>query len=305
MASILQGVLNATTSLARAVAATYHGLRDADFTENKRFTVIRHSPSFVLYRGADTIVPLTVLVKGSEPAPKGHKVWLVRRGWRAGLFGWTVGSMLGGGGGQGIDVTPEQTESWDRTQTLDERIKERYQKDLDAVLAGTEGVRQHAVETCQVRIPVRSGDGYFRLRLSAPARDSETLAYSPTFRLGSLSLHSACPRGATIITLIPEVLVRSLSAAAWGLFYAAFPFLSLAERLPGRWGQRAMHWAYRAAGGDERKKQLDERYSVSERVNMAQRQVYQTVPFASAGVRTSYDIEQDNQRGRGGYVFQR
>jgi hypothetical protein len=109
---------------------------------------------------------------------------------------------------------------------------------------------------------VSSGDGYFRLVItSSPSPLSvagvpSLIATSPSFRIGSLSLSSAHPRGSTPLGLIPELLVRSLfiagRTAAFALFYAAFPFLKIATWMPGPVKQWALSVLYRSAGGEER-----------------------------------------------------
>lgn len=114
----------------------------------------------------------------------------------------------------------------------------------------------------EVHIPVSSGDGYFRLILTTSpstlslAQLPSVITTSPTFRVGSISLASAHPRGATAIGLIPELLARSLfvagKTAAYAAFYAAFPFLKVASWVPGPWKQWAVRVLYRSAGGEER-----------------------------------------------------
>ena len=64
-----------------------------------------------------------------------------------------------------------------------------------------------------VHIPVSSGDGYFRLRITAD-NSRKTLAVSPVFRIGSISWASAHPQGASVLGLVPELLVRSSFVAA-------------------------------------------------------------------------------------------
>lgn len=64
-----------------------------------------------------------------------------------------------------------------------------------------------------MHIPVSSGDGYFRLRVTSD-NSRKTLAVSPVFRIGSISWASAHPQGASIIGLFPELLVRTSFIAA-------------------------------------------------------------------------------------------
>lgn len=48
-----------------------------------------------------------------------------------------------------------------------------------------------------------------------------------------------------------------------------------------------------------------EKMKVQDKINGAREGVYKTVPFASAGVRTDYDLDLDAKAGRGGVCFLR
>jgi len=246
-------------------------------------------------------------VFGSAPLPDDRKVFLQRRGYRTGLLGWTLGSLLGGAHHPGWEVTPQKHELWSSTTLLSAKQREQYDKDVSRLFTPSYAPGQKVRETFLVHIPVASGDGYFRLRVTT--RRDEDLAVSAVFRIGSLTWASAQPRGATPVGIIPELGVRAAflaaKTAAWTAFYAAFPFLKIAEYLPGQFGNRWMLAAYKLAGGDAKRAELDERYGVTERFRQANDKVQKTVPFGAAGVRTNKDLERDREEGRGGVAFER
>lgn len=124
--------------------------------------------------------------------------------------GWTFGSLLGGSHLPGIDVTPVDTiHPSDLPKTKRKRLENDFARLFRQVpLSGPRGT-QRPVETLHVHIPVKAEDGYYRLRVTSDAGGKNEIAVSPSFRVGSLSLGSASPRGATPIGLIPELLVRS------------------------------------------------------------------------------------------------
>lgn len=187
--------------------------------------------------------------------------------------GWTFGGLLGGSKLPGLDVTPASSESWDRPKTIGSKQQTQIDKDINRLFDPSKipipSTESHLLETLLVHIPVRSGDGYFRLRVTS-ANGRKTIAESPVFRVGSLTWSSAHPQGATPLGLVPEMGARSAflagKTAAWAGFYAAFPFLKISQMIPGLgvWSQRMIQWAYVAAGGDAKKQELDERFRVSE-----------------------------------------
>jgi hypothetical protein len=231
---------------------------------------------------------------------------LQRRGWRTGLFGWTIGGWVGGTLGKEIDVTPATAGYW---KTVDTRKAAQYDKEIHQFLDTMGSPKdQRVLETDFVHIPVAAGDGYFRLLVK---HSGSVIASSASFRVGSLSLSSAHPRGASVVTLVPEVLLKSGSVAAntaaWASFYTAFPFLKVAQMLPGtsNWGTWALNRAYKYAGGEQTAAELKERYKLEERRMQAEESVYRNVPFGSVGVRTAYDLVEDAKRGKGGVYFRR
>ncbi|QRV93423.1 hypothetical protein RhiJN_21441 [Ceratobasidium sp. AG-Ba] len=296
-----------------AIVETFKYLNEAEINRGT-YSVLRHTRPFVLYQGANTVVPISVF--GPQPLPADRRVFLQRRGYRTGLLGWTVGGLLGGSKLPGIDVTPASSESWNRPTTLNSKQQTQIDKDIERLFTSTASssesplLESRLLETLLVHIPVRSGDGYFRLRVTS-ANGKKTIAESPAFRVGSLTWSSAHPQGATPLGLIPEMGARSgfLAArtAAWAGFYAAFPFLKISQFVPGLgpWSRRAIEWAYSAAGGDAKKQELDERFRVSETWRKANDRMYKEVPFGAAGIRTAADLMADDEAGRGGVAYDR
>ncbi|QRW20987.1 FAD-binding domain protein [Rhizoctonia solani] len=292
-----------------ALVETFKYLNEAEIKYGA-YSVLRHTRPFVLYQGANTTVPVSVF--GPEPLPKDRKVFLQRRGYRTGLFGWTFGGWLGGSKLPGIDVTPASSESWSRPTTLSSKHQTQIQKDISRLFNPDSSAvpNSRLLETLLVHIPVRSGDGYFRLRITS-ANGKKTIAESPVFRVGSLTWASAHPQGATPLGLVPELGARSLfltgQAAAWAGFYAAFPFLKIGQMVPGLgpWSQRMLQWAYSAAGGDMKRQELDERFKVSETFRKANDRLYKEVPFGAAGIRTAADLVADDEAGPGGVAYDR
>ena len=117
---------------------------------------------------------------------------------------------MGGAKLPGIEVTPS-TEITDSSLSTSE--KRHYENDVSRLFPPARAEAHKPQERMIVHIPVSSGDGYFRLRVTSD-NSRKTLAVSPVFRIGSISLASAHPQGATLIGLFPELLLRSSFIAA-------------------------------------------------------------------------------------------
>ncbi|KAJ7738264.1 hypothetical protein DFH07DRAFT_892725 [Mycena maculata] len=293
------------TAGSTAISA-FHALNDAEplWVLGAPYSTVRHIRPWVYYRGTSTVVPISIL--GRKPLPADRTISLQRRGWRTGLLGWTMGGWMGGTIGKEVDVTPTSAGYW---ETVDAEKRAQYDKEIEQFLHSASAPKDHRVlETDFVHIPVSAGDGYFRLLINKSGR---AIASTASFRVGSLSLSSAHPRGASVVTVVPELLVKSGSVAAataaWASFYAAFPFLKVAQMVPGTstWGAWALNRAYKLAGGEQTAAEVKERYRVEERRLRAEESVYRNVPFGSVGVRTAYDLEQDAKLGKGGVYFRR
>ncbi|KDN52268.1 hypothetical protein K437DRAFT_254455 [Tilletiaria anomala UBC 951] len=336
MAFLLNAALSMTASAYRAGTSLFGTHTAATDTHLS----ILHSPLLVLYRGSETYVSVTVLEfekggAGKQRRDGGVQVSLIRRGWRAGIFGWAIAKYLGAKTVKGIDVTPatehgrpnsksaleggESSGSRARTAFPAKQL-ESYEKETrqfvqdqaktthELLCDGVSSISQRnvvPVATHIVRIPARANDGYFRI---AFCYSDGSVSVSPDFRIFSFSLSSACPRGAALLppTIAPELILRALSTALHAFLLGLFPIAAILEKiLPRAWTRRFMRWAYNRIGGDERKDKLLEKYEMKERLGKATESFYETVPFASAGVRTSHDLAKDQEYGIGGVTYWR
>ncbi|THH08855.1 hypothetical protein EW145_g2431 [Phellinidium pouzarii] len=285
------------------VGETYNFMTDRKVSYGDHYSILRHSKPFVVYQGTKTQVPITIF--GDARLPEDRKVFLQRRGYRTGIFGWTLGGMLGGSKLPGIDVTPaEELES----SSLPARRLSQLNADISRLFFSQQ-YSQKPLQTLIVHIPVSAGDGYFRLRVTA-GDEHKTIAVSPSFRIGSLSWSSAHPQGATPAGLVPELLVRSVFVAAkttaYASFYATFPFLKLAEWTPGPWRQYAMQALYTHALTKDQQAQVSDNISKGKvGYQRAHESIYRKVPFGAVGVRSTADLEKDELLGRAGSWFSR
>lgn len=270
------------------------------------YTVHLHGSPLILYRGGHSYVHLTV--SGPNVANADLKAALVRRGWRAGFVGWSGAKYLGATD-SGKDVTPATRKAWSASNDSDEppRIAPKKRQQIDAAIdsTGVESAKRQEHSTMSIRLPASEGDGYFRVVLVKGGAGKEKI-YSPTFRLYSLSLSSACPRGSSILppTLVPELLLRTISTILYAALLALSPLGFLAKYMP----RGITRWiggkVYRAAGGDAKRDAAFNKYGVQEKLDSAKSQVAK-VPWASAGVRTSWDRKKDEELGVGGVRWTR
>lgn len=351
---MLQRILSFLASLLGYVFGNLSSLVTATHESTPTHTVLLHTSPVVRYRGPQTYLPISVVAHNvderdlranTSAVVEGIRITLVRRGWRAGLFGWTAARYLGVRTDGGVEVTPASVKRWDvahdgaaqadslddydshklddeddpaplelPTPTVSSKRQTSFDKQLKH-LAMAHGVPPgHVVSTHLVRLPVSSGDGYFRLCLQVPdsagggKRRSLVTAYSPTFRLFSLSLSSACPRGSSVLppTIVPELLLRTLSTALLGSLFALSPLALLADKvLPSSVGRWLLRRLYRALGGDEKRAQAMQRWNAGQRWEQLKRLVDSGVPWSGAGIRTAWEIERDEKRQRGGVSFVR
>jgi len=299
-----------TGALYSRIGDAYNYLSDGEVSYGKNYAVLRHSRPFILYRGTKTNVLISVF--GNEPLSSNRKVYLQRRGWRTGLFGWAIGGLLGGSHYPGIDVTPVVS-STTTNQELSQSEMLAIKNDITRLLSESTSSQYPHQQTLCVHIPVASGDGYFRLVITtSPSSLSvagipSLVAASPVFRVGSIAFSSAHPRGASLLGLVPELLARSLfvagKTAAYAAFYAAFPFLKVATWIPGPWKQWALQMLYNTAGGEERF-QLQSRVDrMNQSLKKANDKLYKSVPFGAVGVRTAADLLKDDELGRQGFYL--
>ena len=204
-------------------------------------------------------------------------------------------------------------ETLQETRQIALKRKEKIDKQVKAQSSGIETVdtsssSTRVLGTYKCRIPVQTGDGYFRLwvTMPSPIAMGQIGIPSPTFRLFSFSLTSASPRGAALLpipVIVPELALRSISIALTTLVYGLFPVATIIDKLLPRWmSRRFINWIYTRVGAKGKTDQLKEKYQVDQKVEQAKEQV-KKVPFASAGIRTDWDLERDAKRGRGGWAY--
>ncbi|UZJ56216.1 hypothetical protein CBS101457_005536 [Exobasidium rhododendri] len=298
-----------------------------------KYTVLLHTSPLVRYQSPLYVV-ISLVTHDVDATttidPSSLKITLVRRGWRAGLLGWSAARYLGVSLKNGIDISPEHQEKWgaesggDDDMEMEHKGQEGKDEDQVALLPkpALSTKRQESIEkqlksttirhglpphkvlaTCLVRIPAQSGDGYFRLAIDAARQPT---AFSPSFRIFSLSLSSACPRGSSLLppTVVPELLLRTLSTILYSALLALFPVAAILEKvLPRSWARWMMLKLYRSLGMEQKTQKLMKNYNVQERLDVAKTQVDQKIPWASAGIRTQFEIRRDEQRGVGGVTY--
>jgi len=327
---MISKIVNLFGSILFYVYNSLRALFSTTHSTNGKYTVLLHTSPLVRYKS-----PLYVLVsilthdveKDQRVDLGGLKVTLVRRGWRAGLLGWNAASYLGMSMKNGPDVSPEHQERWGEQSGGEETFEMKEDEDdqdqvamlpkpvlstkrqtsIEKQLKSTtirHGLPPHKVlATCLVRVPASSGDGYFRLAIDMTG---QPVAFSPSFRIFSLSLSSACPRGSSLLppTVVPELVLRTLSTALYSALLALFPVAAILEKvLPRSWARWMMMKLYRALGMEEKTQNLMKNWNVQERLDTAKTQVDQKIPWANAGIRTKFEIQRDEQRGAGGVTY--
>lgn len=275
------------------ISDSYNYLTDAEVAVTNKYAVLRHSRPFIIYRGTKT--RLTVTVLGTLALPDDRRVFLQRRGYRTALLGWSLGSSFGGSHLPGIEITPI-------THGNPADLLPSVPRDISRLCP-----TMKPLQTLDVHIPVASGDGYFRLRITK-GDGKTTIATSPVFRVGSISLSSAHPQGATLFGLVPELVLRSafigVTASAYAAFYAAFPLLKVAEWTPGPWKQYAIRALYAQALSPEQQARVERGVEQGRQgVASAHAGLSRRIPFGAVGVRTEADLVKDEERGRGGVWY--
>lgn len=93
-----------------------------------------------------------------------------------------------------------------------------------------------------------------------------------------------------------------VSRPAYASFFAAFPFLKLAEWTPGPWRAYAMRALYTQALTEEQQARVSSSVARGkEGVQQAHATILRTVPFGSVGIRSPVDLQRDAEMGRGGW----
>ncbi|KAE8222429.1 hypothetical protein CF319_g4367 [Tilletia indica] len=331
MSNPLLAIFSGIFSVLRFLVSSLTGIFASSSYSSAHMTAHLHSSRILIYRGPDTYVPITILSDASDIDTDKLKVTLIQKGYRAGLFGWGIARYLGDVSERGIDVTPDNTKKWDgsdstapdidtvstasssstktggdeaehrstlTTPNLTQRQRSKIHTELENLIPDIP--HKHRLATFLVRIPVRSGDGYFRFKI----RTAKNTVYSPTMRILSVSLSSASIKGASILppTIVPELLIRAVGLAVTTFLYGLFPIAALLEKvLPRKWSRKLLGWLYRRLGMEQRQQQFMDKHG--QKVLDARKKTMEAVPFASLGVRTHYEIEKDEKAGRGGVMY--
>ncbi|KAK0622816.1 hypothetical protein B0T14DRAFT_514529 [Immersiella caudata] len=181
----------------------------------KHFTILRHSPPLVFYRGAATSVDISIFSSPDRPLPPDRSLWTQQRGF-SGDSGMKM-KAFAGKTEDWVEVTPSVQSQVGDIAPEDERA---WQRDIAKVskkaIKDKGDAKAHVPrETHVVRIPAVSADGYFRILLcTGDASKLKVLCQSPIFRVASTSSDSSVFRGASLSTMPIEVGVKVASVAA-------------------------------------------------------------------------------------------
>jgi hypothetical protein len=80
---------------------------------------------------------------------------------------------MGGSKLPGLEVTPASTKSY---SAVPSNLLRSYEKDIERVWRPYNLINHQLLEIMQVHIPVASGDGYFRLRITPQDKPKETVS---------------------------------------------------------------------------------------------------------------------------------
>ncbi|ORY85593.1 hypothetical protein BCR37DRAFT_377278 [Protomyces lactucae-debilis] len=305
--------MNVASSAINSALWVLRGIHDDTRITHSRagHVCIRHASPFVFYNRFNTTLTLSLL--STTPFPKDRRIFLQKRGFRTGLLGWTVGALLGGTIGKDIEITPAQTVASlaEIPQTsLSSSARTTIEAEVKTYTSSQDKRALSLQETNVCHIPCSSGDGYFRIRITA-ANGVQQLAATSTFRILSSSLNTASPRGANLYQLPVEfaayTTVKSAQVSAWGFFYACFPFLKLGSLIPGGGAvsQQMLNTLWRWAGGQAYLEEKREVFKVDETLAKAgevRDRVDRAIPWSAVGVRRAFDVEEDRKLGRQGYA---
>jgi len=196
------------------------GLLPQATESNKHYTILRHSPPLVFYRGPATSVEITIFSAPNYPLPSDRSLWLLQRGY-SGDSGMKLKVRMGSSSTDWVEVTPAVKAQAEDAQSENERA---WRRDIDRIVRRERKDRGEAKghvarETHVVRIPAVASDGYFRLALCTGGSDGDekkrkVLCWSPVFRVASTSTDSSVFRGASLSTMPLEVGVKVASVVA-------------------------------------------------------------------------------------------
>ncbi|KAK0718436.1 hypothetical protein B0T26DRAFT_713327 [Lasiosphaeria miniovina] len=209
-----------------AISETRHfaeGLMPHPAESTKHYTILRHSPPLIFYRGPTTSVAITVFSASHHPLPANRTLWLQQRGF-SGDSGMKIKALVGATSNW-LDVTPSELV---QARELSPDSERSWQRDIAKVAKKSLKDKGHkkahvARETHVVRIPAACNDGYFRLVLCSGGSSSgnddgkssrrKDLCHSPVFRVASTSSDSSMFRGASLSTMPLEIGVKVASVA--------------------------------------------------------------------------------------------
>jgi hypothetical protein len=243
------------------------GLVSHPFEATKHFSILRHSPALVYYKGPSTSVCITIF--SDAPLPPQLSFWLQRKGF-SGNMGMKA-SVLLGRTSNWIDVTPTTEAFLSDMPEPDERAWQRDIKKFEKKTSRHKNLSYHvARETCIVRIPAAASDGYLRIAMCTGTGRKKVLCSSPVFRIASTSTDVSIFRGASLSTIPLEAGLKAASlfgnTVAMGYVGPAKVIVgSQVERLtgdykPGFIAKRAEHIAYAKTGLKKRFDKLEQNY---------------------------------------------
>ncbi|KAK4135528.1 hypothetical protein BT67DRAFT_377869 [Trichocladium antarcticum] len=195
------------------------GLLPHPTESTKHYTILRHSPPLIFYRGPATSVAITIFSSPDRPLPADRTLWLQQRGF-SGDSGMKIKAFFNATDSW-LHVTPSTQMPAPQLAPGTERAWQRDMGKAARSLVKEKGEKKAhlARETHVVRIPETSDDGYFRLILCTGSDSKrKTLCTSPIFRVASASIDASSLRGASLSTLPLEMGVFVASVAATATF---------------------------------------------------------------------------------------
>ncbi|TGJ81203.1 hypothetical protein E0Z10_g7553 [Xylaria hypoxylon] len=184
------------------------GLISHPFESTKRYSVLRHSPALVYYKGPSTNVAISVF--GDSTLPSDRTFWIQRKGF-SGNMGMAASALMRTTSSW-IDVTPSVEALVSSVPDNDERAWQRDIKKFLKKASKDKRLSKHIIrETCVLRIPAVAADGYLRIVVCTGQSSKKSLCPSPTFRLASTSSDVSVLRGASLTTLPLEIGLKAAS----------------------------------------------------------------------------------------------
>ncbi len=185
------------------------GLVSRPVESTKHYSILRHSHGLVYYKGPSTNVAITIFA--DRPLAPDRTLWVQRKGW-TGKTGMKAKALIGSNGSW-VNVTPSERAEAAQLLSADERA---WQRDISKFHSkAPKELKHHQVrETDILRIPAAVDDGYFRVVLCAGQGSKTLLCPSPVFRVASTSTSGSSIRGASIVTLPMEIVIKIGSSMA-------------------------------------------------------------------------------------------